>query len=161
MSATRFNDALLALLGLYQAAPALASVPVYDGPRARSTTDPDYIVVGHDGTIDAEGNLAADVTAGTFAQSNLEFGVRQETGYLNCLIVSWTGDAEDLAGVRQRADDLLGLAEDAAAANGGLQSGQAAGVIFDGTSDGRYRTRLSQGLAVIIAYRVYYSTEWN
>ena len=161
MAATRFNDAVLALAAAYQAAPALEDVPVYDGVQATASADDDFIVVGHDGSLGADGTLAADALAGTFTQANLEFGTRQETGYVNCLIVSQTGDAGDIPGRRQRASDLLSAAEDAAGANGGLQSGNAAGIMFDGTSDGRLINRLSSGVAVLLAYRVSYSTEWD
>jgi len=161
VSATRLNDAILALLAAYKAASAFAQVPVYDGVQAMTASDRDYLIIGHDGSLGADGSLAADALAGSFTQVNLEFGVRQETGYISCLIVSQTGDAADFAGRRRRATDLLAAAEDAALANGGLQSGNAAGIMFDGTSDGRFINRLSGGVAVLLAYRVYYSTEWD
>jgi hypothetical protein len=161
VSTTRFNDAALALAGAYQAASALSGVPVYDSVQAMTGTDPDFILVGHDGTLQADGTLNPDATAGTFTQANLEMpGVRQETGFINCLIVSQTGDAGDMTGRRQRASDLLAAAEDAAAAGGGYPAA-APGVMFDGTSDGRFITRLSLGgIAILLAYRVSYSTEW-
>ena len=161
MSATRLNDAVNALLAAYQAAAALAGVPVYDGVQATASADNDFIVVGHDGSLGADGSLAADALAGSFTQVNLEFGARQETGYIGCLIVSQTGDATDFAGRRQRATDLLAAAEDAALANGGYQAPDFPGLLFDGTSDGRLINRLSQGTAVLLADRVYYSTEWD
>lgn len=160
MSATRFGDAVLALLAAYGAASGLSGVPVYDGVRAMAGSDPDYIVIGHDGSLGPDGSLAADALAGTFTQANLEApGIRQESGYVNCLIVSQTGDAGDFPGRRQRASDLLQAAEDAAAANGGYPA-SAPGLMFDGTSDGRFINRLSQGVAVMLAYRIYYSTGW-
>lgn len=163
MPVTRFNDATLALYGLYQAAIAttLAGVSVYDGVQPVTGTDNDYIVVGHDGSIGSASMLSPDAVAGTFTQSNLEFGARQETGYVNCVIVCWTGDPSFTAH-RQRASDLLQAAEDLALANGGLLSGQAAGIMLDGTSDARFINRLTgAGSAVLLAYRVYYSTEWD
>jgi len=162
MPVTRFNDAMLALTAAYKAAAGLAGVPVYDSVQAMTASQPDFIITGHDGTLEADGTLAPDALAGTFTQANLEMpGVRQETGYINCLIVSQTGDAGDVADRRQRASDLLDAAEDAAAASGGFPAA-APGVMFDGTSDGRFITRLSLGgTAVLLAYRVYYSTGWN
>ena len=162
MPTTRFNDAMLALTAAYKAAAPLAGVPVYDSVQAMTGTDPDFIITGHDGTLEADGTLAPDALAGTFGQVNLEMpGVRQETGYINCVIVSQTGDAGDMAGRRQRASDLLDAAEDAAALHGGFPVA-APGVMLDGTSDGRFITRLSLGgTAVLLAYRVYYSTGWN
>jgi hypothetical protein len=162
VSVTRFNDARKALLAAYQAAAALSGVQVYENVRAMTGSDPDFIIVGHDGTLQADGTLAPDAPAGTFAQSNLEMpGVRQETGMVNCVIVSQSGDAADFGDRSQRASDLLDAAEDAAAVTGGHPAA-APGVMFDGTSDGRFITRLSQGgIAVLLPYRVAYSTEWD
>jgi hypothetical protein len=162
LSATRFNNAALALIAAYAAAPGLAGVPVYDSVQAMTGSDNDFIIVGHDGTLQADGTLAPDVLAGTYAQSNLELpGVRAETGAVNCVLVCQSGDAGDTAGRRQRASDLLSAAEDAAAADGGYPA-DAPGLMFDGTSDGRWINRQSLGgVAVLVAYRVTYSTGWN
>lgn len=159
--ATRFNDALNALVAAYQGASALSGLPVYDNVRAMTGSDADCVIVGHDGTLEADGTLAPDALQGVFVQKNLYTpGVRQETGFVNCVIVSQTGDATDITGRRQRASDLHQAAEDAAAATGGYPA-SAPGLMFDGTSDGRYITRNSLGgVAVLIAYRVSYSTEW-
>lgn len=158
---TRFNDARKALVAVYQAAAGLSGVPVYDNVRAMTVSDADCVIVGHDGTLEADGTLAPDALQGTFAQSSLEMpGIRQESGSVNCVIVSQTGDPGDIAGRCQRASDLMDAAEDAAAAGGGYPSG-APGLMFDGTSDGRFITRNSLGgVAVLAAYRVAYSTEW-
>lgn len=162
MSATRFNDAVTALLGLYHGVFDAQQVPVYDGVQPTAAAVTDFLVVGHDGSLGADGTLAADAIAGTFTQQDVaQGGMREETGYVGCLIVAQTGDATDFGARRQRASDLLGAAEDAAGANGGLQSGNAAGVLLVGTSDGRFINRLSNGAAVMLAYRVYYSTEWD
>jgi len=164
MSATRFNDALLSLLAAYQAAPALSGIPVYDGPVVTGAADPDFIVVGHSGALGPDGTLAPDVSAGTFTQGDLVMpGVREEKGLVACVIVSQTGDAADIPGRRQRATDLLAAAEDAAAAHGGYpQDDRGAGLMFDGTASGQFTSRLSQGgAAVILAYRVSYSSGWN
>lgn len=162
MSATRFNDAVNALLARYAAAPAFEGKQVYDGARAVTWTAADFIVVGHDGSLVAGpgggSDLNPDALAGTFTQADIDMPDRQETGYVNCVIVSWTGDSDDVSGTRQRASDLLQAAEDAAGANGGYDG---TGLMFAGTSDGRFINLLSQaGLAVILAYRVAYSTEW-
>lgn len=159
--ATRFNDAVLALTAAYTAAAGLSGVPVYDSVQAMTGSDPDFIITGHDGTLEADGTLAPDALAGTYLQSNLEMtGVRQETGYINCVLACQSGDAGDTAGRRARASILLSAAEDAAAVTGGFPAA-APGVMFDGTSDGRWITRQSLGgTAVLVAYRVAYSTEW-
>lgn len=164
LSATRFNDALLALLAAYGAAPGLSGVPVYDGPAAMTGSDPDFIIVGHSGTLGPDGTLVPDVLQGTFTQGGLVMpGVREETGFVNCVIACQSGDATDIPGQRQRASDLLAAAEDAAAAGGGYPGGaRGAGLMFDGTSSGQFTSRLSQGgSAVLLAYRVSYSTGWD
>lgn len=163
MSATRFNDATLALIAAYGAAPALVGVPVYDGPAAMTGTDPDFVIVGHSGILASDGTLAPDAPQGTFTQGDLVMpGVREETGFVNCVIVSQSGDVTDVPGRRQRASDLLAAAEDAAAAGGGYPQGRGAGLLFGGTASGQFTSRLSQGgSAVILAYRVAYSTGWN
>jgi hypothetical protein len=167
MPVTRFNDAVLALLGACRAAspfsaPGGGGVPVYDGLRPMTGSDPDFLIVGHDGTLEADGTLAPDALAGTYLQQNLEMtGVRSEAGSVNCVLVCQSGDAADAAGRRQRAALLLSAAEDAAAASGGYPAA-APGIMFDGTSDGRWVNRLSLGgVAVLVAYRVSYSTEWD
>lgn len=160
MPATRFNDALNALLGVYQAAPALSGVPVYDGVRAMTGSDPDFVIAGHDGTLEADGTLAPDALAGAYTQQWVYSGTRQETGSVNCLVVCQSGDSADVAGRRQRASDLLAALEDAAAANGGYPA-SAPGLTFDGTTDGRWIYRQSLGgVAVMVACRVSYSTQW-
>ena len=157
MSVTRFADAATALLAAYNAAAGLSGVPVYDGAQPSAAADQDYIIVGHDGTSSADGTLEAIALAGTYAQqwSDLTTG-RDETGSVNCLIVSQTGDASDIAGRRTRVKVLLAAAEDAAAA------AVVSHLTFDGSSDGRFIYRQSAGgVVVMCAYRVSYSAPWN
>lgn len=160
MSATRFNDAVLALLGLYQAAPAFEGIPVYDGPVVTGAADEEFLVVGHDGSLAADGTFSAEVNAGTVTQQDIAMGpMREESGLINCALVCQSGETT-VAARRQRASDLLAAAEDAAAANGALPT-DAPGVMFTGTASGRWVTRQTAGGAVVIvAYRVAYSTEW-
>lgn len=159
MSTTRFDDTVKALISLYEAAPAV-SVPVYDGPQVMTASDPAYVVVGHDGTLTADGSLSPNVQAGNFTQSDLEMpGIRQETGFVACVLVCQTGDSADVPGQRARASGLLTAAEDAIAANGGYTG---TGIMFAGTSDGRWLYRqTASGIAVLLAYRVSYSTGWS
>ena len=157
MSVTRFADAVTALLAAYNAAAGLSGVPVYDGAQPSAAADQDYIIVGHDGTSSADGTLEAIALAGTYAQqwSDLTTG-RDETGSVNCLIVSQTGDASDIAGRRTRVKVLLAAAEDAAAA------AVVSHLTFDGTTDGRWINHpAGGGIAVLCAYRVSYSAPWN
>ena len=160
MSATRFNDAALALAAAYAAAPGLSGVPVYDTVQSVTFSDPDFVVIGHDGSLAADGTLSASPTGGTWTQQDVAEGIREESGYVNCLIISQSGDVAGMAARRQRASDLLQAAEDAVTGTAAYPA-SAPGLMFDGTADGRWIPWLSQGAAVIVAYRVYYSTGWN
>ena len=157
MSTTRLSDAIAGLLAAYQAAPALAGVPVYDGAQASGAADQDFLIVGHDGTMGPDGTLEATALAGIYLQNWADStDGREETGSVNCLIVSQTGDAADLAGRRARVKVLLTAAEDAAAA------AVVSHLTFDGTTDGRFIYRQSAGGAVVMcAYRVAYSAPWG
>jgi hypothetical protein len=157
VSTTRFADAVTALLAAYNAAPGLSGVPVYDGAQPSGAADTDFVIVGHDGTIAADGTLEATALAGTYAQqwSDLTTG-RDETGSVNCLIVSQTGDATDVAGRRARVKTLLAAAEDAAA------QAVVTHLTFDGTTDGRWIYHPGAGgVAVMCACRVSYSAPWG
>jgi hypothetical protein len=157
MSTTRFADAVTALLAAYNAAAGLAGVPVYDGAQPSGAADTDFIIVGHDGTIAPDGTLEAAALAGTYAQqwSDLTTG-RDETGSVNCLIVSQSGDASDIAGRRARVKVLLAACEDAAA------QAVVTHLTFDGTTDGRFIYRQSAGGTVVMcACRVSYSAPWG
>jgi hypothetical protein len=157
VSTTRLTDAITALLAAYQNAAALAGVPVYDGPQPTGAADFDYIIVGHDATMGPDGSLQDTALAGTYLQNWADTTTgQQETGTVNCVAVSQTGDSSDTAGRRARVKVLVAAAEDAAAA------AVVSHLTFDGTSDGRYITRQSQGgVAVICAYRVSYSAPWG
>jgi hypothetical protein len=157
MSTTRFTDAVTALLAAYQGAAGLAGVPVYDGAQPSGAADPDFVIVGHDGTMAADGTLQATALAGTYLQNWADStSGREETGSVNCLVVSQTGDAGDVAGRRARVKVLLAAAEDAAAA------AVVAHLTFDGTTDGRFVYHPgAAGIAVLCAYRVAYSAPWG
>jgi hypothetical protein len=160
VSATRFGDAVTALVAAYTAAPALAGIPVYDGIQPQTVSDAVSVIVGHDGTLEADGTLVPDVVSGTFAQQWIEMGDRQESGTVNCVIVCQSGDATGLGGLRVQAAALLGALEDAADASGGFAGGLTH-MTFDGTLNGRWIYRQSlAGAAVMVAYRVAYSTDW-
>lgn len=156
MSTTRFTDAITALLAAYQAAAGLAGVPVYDGAQPSGAADTDFLIVGHDGTIAPDGTLQATALAGTYQQLWADTTTGQdETGSVNCLIVSQTGDAADVSGRRARVKVLLAAAEDAAAA------AAVSHLTFDGTTDGRFIYMSGAGVVVLCAYRVAYSAPWG
>lgn len=154
----RFTDAVAGLVAAYQAAPALAGVPVSD--RMDYTIPdraPDFIIVGHDATTDSNGVLQANALAGTFLRewSDTTTG-RDETGSVNCLIACQSADVGAVAACSARAAVLLGAAEAAAMA------AAVSHLTFDGVTDGRFITRQgTAGLAVICAYRVAYSAPWG
>jgi hypothetical protein len=159
VSATRFGDAVTALIAAYAAAPALSGIPVYDGIQPQAASDAACVIVGHDGTLEADGTLAPDVLAGNFAQQWIEMGARQETGTVNCVIICQSGTTA-LTPLRIQAAALMEALEDAADADGG-KAGGLNDMTFDATANGRWIYRqASGGAAVIVAYRVSYSTEW-
>ena len=157
MSAIRFSDAVTALLAALNAAGPLAGVTVADGPNPTAAADPDFIIVGHDGSLDADGALSGITQAGTLTQAWLEFkAVKDEAGHIHCVAVSQTGDTADLPGRRGRAQALVAACEDAA-----LAAGVVSGLQFEGTEDAAVAYRqVGQGAAVIIPFTIGYTTQW-
>ena len=157
MSTIRFSDAVTALLAALAASVPLAGVTIADGPNPTAAADPDFIIVGHDGSLDADGALSGITQAGTLTQAWLEFrAVKDEAGHVNCVAVSQTGDSLDLAARRARAQALVAACEDAA-----MAAGIVSGLQFEGTEDAAIAYRqLGQGLAVIIPFTIGYTTQW-
>ena len=157
MSTLRFSDAVTALLAAYTAAGPLAGVTITDGPNPTAAADPDFIIVGHDGSLDPDGALSGITQAGDVTQAWLEFrAIKQETGHVNCVAVAQTGDTSDIAGRRARVQALVAACEDAA-----LNAGIVSGLQFEGTESAvPFYRQLGQGAAVIIAFTVGYSTQW-
>jgi hypothetical protein len=157
-STIRFSDAVAALLAACAAAAPLAGVPLADGPSPAAAQAPDFIIVGHDGTLDANGALSEVTQAGTLTQAWLEFpAVRSEAGHIRCVAVSQTGDTADLHARRARAQALLAACE-AAAISAGVVAG---GIQFEGTETAAIAYRQTgQGVAVLIPFTVGYSTGW-
>lgn len=158
MSSTiRFSDAVTALLAACAAAAPLAGVPVADGPSPAAAQAADFIIVGHDGTLDANGALSEVTTAGTLTQSWLEFpAVKAEAGHIRCVAVSQTGDSPDLPARRARAQVLVAACEAAA-----IAAGVTGGIQFEGTESAAVAYRQTgQGVAVLIPFTVGYTTGW-
>jgi len=157
MSTIRFSDAVTALLAALTAAVPLAGVTIADGPNPTAAADPDFIIVGHDGSLDADGALSGITQAGSLTQAWLEFrAVKDENGHIHCVAVSQTGDAADIPARRARAQALVAACEDAA-----LAAGVVSGLQFEGTEDAAVAYRqLGQGLAVIIPFTIGYTTQW-
>jgi hypothetical protein len=157
VSTTRFGDAVAALLAACQAAPALAGVPVSDGVQPSAMTAADFVIIGHDASMDADGVLQAAALTGTYQQDVAYFpDVSEEHGSVNVVVASQTPDTTAVAACRARVTALVAACEDAAGA------ASAPHLTFDGTTDGRFITRQGAGgLAVICAYRVAYSAPWG
>lgn len=157
MSTIRFSDAVTALLAALTSAAPLAGVTIADGPSPTAAADSDFIIVGHDGSLDADGALSGITTAGSLTQAWLEFrALKDETGHIHCVAVSQTGDATDLPARRARAQALVAACEDAA-----LAAGVVGGLQFEGTEDAAIAYRqLGQGLAVMIPFTIGYTTQW-
>jgi len=157
VSTIRFADALAALLAAYQAAPALTGIPVASAVTPTAYAAADFVIVGHDASMDSDGVLQAAALAGTYTQNLAYFpNVTEERGSINCLIACQSPDVTDVAGRMARAQALAAACEDAA------DAAAAPDLTFDGTSDGRFITRQgANGLAVICAYRVAYSAPWD
>jgi hypothetical protein len=157
VSTTRFTDAVTALLAAYNAAAGLAGIPVYDGAQPSGAIDVAYLIVGHDGSIAADGTLQETALAGNYLQDWADTtSGREENGVIQCLAVSQTGEVNGLADCRAQVKTLVAAAEDAAAA------AVTAHLTFDGTSDGRFVYRQGgNGAAVMCAYRVTYSAPWG
>jgi len=157
MSTIRFSDAVTALLAALTAAAPLAGVTIADGPNPTAAADPDFVIVGHDGSLDADGALSGITQAGSLTQAWLEFrAVKDETGHIHCVAVSQTGDAADIPARRARAQALVAACEDAA-----LAAGIVSGLQFEGTEDAAVAYRqTSAGVAVIIPFTIGYTTQW-
>lgn len=157
MSTTRFDGATVALLAAYRAAAPLAGVTITDGPAPTAGTDMEFIIVGHDGSLDPTGALASVAQAGDITQEWLDFpAVKSETGSINCVLVSQSGDTADLPARRTRAAALLAACEDAA-----IAAGDVGGILFDGTTGAQILYRQSgQGCAVMAVFTVGYSVPW-
>lgn len=105
---TKTDAVILALTALWQAAPALDTAEVVDGPQANSDASNDWLFVGFDGDLPDEGNEAAVVQ-----QSLMAFmKTKQEDGEVTCAVVSRRGDI-DVPTARARAYALMSAAEDA------------------------------------------------
>jgi len=157
MSTIRFSDAATALIAAFGTAAPLTGVTVSDGPSLTAAQAADFIIVGHDGSLDADGALSGITQAGSLTQAWLEFpATKDETGHIHCVAVSQTGDAADLPARRARAQVLVAACEDAA-----LAAGVVSGLQFEGTEDAAVAYRqLGQGVAVIIPFTIGYSTQW-
>jgi hypothetical protein len=149
---------MAALTTAFQAAAGLSGVTVTQGYTPTAAADPEFIIVGHDGSLEADGSLAEFATGGTFTSTFIEQGqppLSQEDGTVNVVVVSQTGDQGAMAARITEAQRLLSACDDAIT---DLHSGD---VVFDSVGTGRLLTRqTSQGCAAIIAFTITYSSPW-
>jgi hypothetical protein len=160
MATAAFASAVTALTGLLAAAPALAAVTVTDGPAPAALAAGDYLIVGHDGTLNPDGSLSEFANTGTFAQDWSRFDAapgsgKDETGAINCVVTSETGDTSDLPGRLARVQAILAACEDACV------SAQSGTVVFDGTGAAQVMTRQTpNGCAAVLAFTITYTAPW-
>ncbi len=163
MGADRFADAVTALAAAAVAWPALAGVSITDGDVPGLADPGDYVIIGHDGALDASGALSAVTQAGTITQAWLDMGpgsapaaTEETTGRIHCVAVSQTGDITDIPARRARVQVLMGAVGDSA-----LAANVVNGILFDGVDEGSYIYRQNTlGCAVIGVFGLGYSAPW-
>ena len=158
MSTPRLGAAMAALTAAFKASAALPGITITEGNAPSAAGDPEFIIVGHDGTLEADGSLAEFTTSGTFTSQFVAEGqppLAQEDGSVNVVAVSQTGDQGDLPGRITEAQRLLSACDDAAK---DLHSGD---IVFDNAVTGRLLARQSaQGCAALLAFTITYSSPW-
>jgi hypothetical protein len=110
MATSRVPAAIDALVSILGAAPGLDGVSVIDGPPTVDQADADYLYVGWQPEGETAAELTQDFNAAGARTRDEEFTIR-------CTIDCWTGDS-DVATVRARAFELLGVVEDTIRASG-------------------------------------------
>src|SRR5262249_7502702 len=146
-----------ALYAAFTTSPALTGVTIVLGGIPSAAADPEFVVIGHDGTLDADGALSGITAAGSFNTDFIYTGDpagQQETGVINVVAGSQTGDATDLPARISRPEVLLGACDDAST------DLSVSGIVFDGTGPGRVVTRQGAGCAAITAFTVTYTAPW-
>ena len=105
--ATKLDAVCLALTAMWDAAPALASVTVYDGPQANSDPVTEALFVGYDA------DRISETVEGAAARQEWVAGnrMRMEDGEITCAIVVVSGEV-NIPAVRARALDILSDCED-------------------------------------------------
>jgi len=153
----RLGDAMAALTTAYTNAAALTGVTI-SGNVATAAADPDFLVIGHDGSLDSGGALSPITEAGNFDAEFITTGSpagQLETGNINVTAVSQTGDTADLPARISRVEALYAACDDAST------DLAVSGIVFDGPGAGRVVTRQTdQGCAAICAFTVTYTAPW-
>lgn len=140
---------LLALVALLDAA---LDVPVYDGPRPTSAADPAYVLVGTDGTADAQGVSVelglSDIGPGDWTD---------HAGEVTCSVWSVSGDT-DMAATRAAAQNLLDACRAAIAANPTLGGLLEVGGLAQVTRAELQQIQTGDGALARITFTVAYAT---
>lgn len=145
--ASKMDEVQAALVALWSALPALAGVPVYDGPPVSQAADLDQVLVGNDGDVDSD-------TMSDFSQEWVDLAQtrRVESGEIICAVVAQSGST-DLGVQRDRAFVLLAACEDSLRADQTL-----GGTVFSAllTSGSAHPLQNSAGSAMIAPFTVQY-----
>jgi hypothetical protein len=148
---------MAALTTALAAAPALAGVTI-TGDVATAAADPDFLIIGHDGTLDPDGSLSGITEAGAFDVEFITVGDpagQLETGSVNITAVSQTGDTADLPARISRVQAIYAACDDAAT---DLTTG---GIVFDGPGACRVITRQTgAGCAAVETFTIDYTAPW-
>lgn len=158
MSSNRLGDAMTGLYNLFTASSALSGITVTLGLTPTASQDSEFVIIGHDGTLDPDGSLQETSEAGTFTMTFVTQAVpplQEETGLIRVVAVSQTGDTGDLSGRITEAERLLAACTDA------LANQKVNDIIFDTATPGRLFTRQAgQGCVAMFAFSVGYSAPW-
>jgi hypothetical protein len=158
VSSNRLGDAMTAVYNLISASPALSGVTVTLGLSPTAAMDSEFVIVGHDGTLNADGSLSENSEAGTFTMAFIVMGqapLQQETGQVRIVAMSQTGDSGDLAGRITEAERVLAACTDAVAGQ------KATDILFDTAAPGRLLTRQAgQGAVAGFAFTIGYTAPW-
>lgn len=102
MATTALPNLIDAVVAALKAASSLSGVTIYDGIEIDSSDPTNWIAVGHDGGEDGE------VVVANIRNEYKTLGAKSmfEDGFLNCTLVSWTGDTS-LSACRVSAYALL------------------------------------------------------
>ena len=164
MATIRLSDALTAVYDALVAAllPTPAGQPgltIDLGLNPSAAGDEQFIVVGHDGTLNPDGSLSEAAEAGTTASKFTAIGgppLQQEDGVVHVVLVAQSGDSTALASAVASAQTLLESVSDACA---NLHSGD---IRFGTVLDARLYTRqAAAGCAAEFAFSLDYSAPWD
>src|SRR5215469_16140966 len=98
--------------------PGTPGVTVTLGDVPSAALDPEFVIVGHDGTLEPDGSLSLTPEAGSWTAAFIEMGsppLVEETGQIHCIAVAQSGDSSDVSGRVAEAQRMQGACDDACA----------------------------------------------